>query len=164
MVKELYLYHGSDVCVCKPIIIPIERTHDFGNAFYLTSSMGQAAKWSQHVARRKLKSISYVSKFSINVQNLTWLLIKKFNKANKEWLDYIELNRFENFSDRYDIVIGPVADGRTVKIVDDYRSEVINSEEALNLLHPDRLKDQYAFKTSEAISYLTFINCQKIGG
>lgn len=91
-------------------------------------------------------------------------MIKKFNKANKEWLDYIELNRFENFSDRYDIVIGPVADGRTVKIVDDYRSEVINSEEALNLLHPDRLKDQYAFKTSEAISYLTFINCQKIGG
>ena len=91
-------------------------------------------------------------------------MIKKFNKANKKWLDYIELNRFENFSDRYDIVIGPVADGRTVKIVDDYRSEVINSEEALNLLRPDRLKDQYAFKTSEAISYLTFINCQKIGG
>jgi len=37
------LYHGSNVAVEKPELLPLARAVDFGRAFYLTTDFDQAA-------------------------------------------------------------------------------------------------------------------------
>lgn len=46
------LYHGSKVKVKLPSLQYSERKHDFGKAFYLTSSYNQAMKWAKYKVRK----------------------------------------------------------------------------------------------------------------
>ena len=43
----MILYHGSNVAVENPIIVKSNRTLDFGNEFYTTTSREQAYKWAK---------------------------------------------------------------------------------------------------------------------
>ncbi len=52
--------------------------------------------------------------------------------------------------------IGSVANDRTMPVLKLYFSGVYTEEEAIKRLLPQKLKDQYAFKTERAISVLTF--------
>jgi len=42
------LYYGSSVSVSNPDLSISNRTRDFGNGFYLTSSLEQAISWATH--------------------------------------------------------------------------------------------------------------------
>ena len=42
----MIVYHGSNMVVNVPKIIKANRTLDFGNGFYTTTSKEQAAKWA----------------------------------------------------------------------------------------------------------------------
>ena len=41
------LYHGSNVEVLTPELLPSVRALDFGRGFYLTSDFDQAARWAR---------------------------------------------------------------------------------------------------------------------
>ena len=66
------------------------------------------------------------------------------------------------FFDRYstamdwDIVSGPVADDRTASVIDLYLDGMYDEEETIKRLLPQKLKDQYTFKTEEALVLLNF--------
>ena len=47
----MILYHGSNVEVAEPRLLPAQRALDFGKGFYTATDYNQAAKWAQRTAR-----------------------------------------------------------------------------------------------------------------
>lgn len=81
----------------------------------------------------------------------------RFNIPNKLWLDYVAKNRrgkFENID--YDLVIGPVANDDTFPTILLYIDEYIDADNAIKQLLPQKLKDQYTFKTKDSLTLLKF--------
>ena len=56
----------------------------------------------------------------------------------------------------YDLVIGPVANDQAIRTVNNYLKGYFDENIAIQLLLPQKLKDQYAFKTEKALSMLEF--------
>lgn len=83
------------------------------------------------------------------------LKILEFISPNEEWLRYVSAHR-KNWQtdDKYDIVIGPVANDNTMPVINLYLKGSYSEEEAVKRLLPQNLKDQYAFKSEEAIKIL----------
>ena len=63
---------------------------------------------------------------------------------------------------KYDIVIGPVANDNTMPVLNNYMSGIIDEEIALILLKPQKLSDQYAFLTEKGLSLLKFLGGENI--
>ena len=53
-----------------------------------------------------------------------------------------------------DIIVGPVANDNTMPVINLYLSGAYDENEALKRLLTQKLKDQYTFKTKEAIKAL----------
>lgn len=158
------LYHGSNVSVEKPDLNISNRTRDFGNGFYLTSSLEQAISWAKHRAYQREKSGKpTLSIFELDDNKLDSLNIKKFETANREWLQYITMNRTHsnNVKDDYDIVIGPVANDSTTPVINLYLNGILSEEAAIENLKTYVLKDQFAIKTQKALDSLKYIRSEE---
>ena len=153
----MLLYHGSNVEVKKPKLLPRVRALDFGSGFYMTSDRQQAEKWAKLMARRRQSGIAAVSLFLLNDDNMKHLKVLQFELPNKEWLDYVAANRMDTeLSDDWDIVIAPVANDNTMPVLNMYFNGDYSKDEAVKRLLTQKLKDQYAIKTETAIAALEF--------
>ncbi len=149
------LYHGSNVAVREPRIIISDRKLDFGTGFYLTTSFEQAERWAKLTTARRKKGEETITVFRFDEAKLTELNILIFETANIDWLKYASNNRnSNNTADDYDIVIGPVANDRTAPVLAAYFAGLYDEEETIKRLLPQKLKDQYAFKTVNALNCL----------
>lgn len=111
---------------------------------------------------KKQEFLQYLSIYEIDEKQLKNLKIKKFEKAGLEWLLYVTHNRTKDYQIEkdYNIVIGPVANDNTAPVLNLYISGLINEETAIDNLKTYVLRDQYTFKTEEALSYLKFIGSE----
>ncbi len=149
------LYHGSNVSVESPAIIPSNRTLDFGCGFYLTSDYEQAEKWAKLTVLRKNCGEATVSVYDFTDADVC-LHTLCFSSPDSAWLRFVAANRTgKNVSDSYDIIIGPVANDNTMPVINLYLNGDYSEEEALKRLLPQKLKDQYTFKTEKALSFLS---------
>ena len=100
-----------------------------------------------------------VSVFDFDDTSVSDLKILHFSQAQKEWLEYVTMNRKNQVipNDDYDIVIGPVANDRTMPVISLYFAEIYNIEETIKRLMPQKLCDQYTFRTEKAIKKLNFL-------
>lgn len=153
----MILYHGSNVEVSEPKIIKSKRLLDFGTGFYLTTDYEQVKKWAVRTVNRREEGVPVISVFSIDENELAKLNILSFEKADKGWLRYISANRTNTSAeDSYDIVIGPVANDQAIRTINNFLKGYFSEDIAIQLLLPQNLKDQYAFKTDKALSVLKF--------
>ena len=153
----MILYHGSNVVVEEPRIIQPDRRLDFGSGFYLTSSKEQAQRWAELTTLRRGSGQELVSEFEIDGSVFSNLRVLKFDSASVEWLKYVNNNRnVPTFTDDFDVVIGPVANDRTMPVLRLYFAGAYTEEEAIRRLLPQKLKDQYAFRSNIAIEALRF--------
>ena len=153
----IYLYHGSNVVVRQPKLMPQARALDFGRAFYLTSDFEQAAKWSRTSVLRRGDGVATVSSFELDESRLPTLQVLRFDAPNVEWLRFVTRNRAEQIDDSgFDVVVGPVANDNTMPVLNLYFKGAYSEEEALKRLLPQRLRDQYAMKTEDALACLSF--------
>ncbi|MBQ2801110.1 MAG: DUF3990 domain-containing protein [Lachnospiraceae bacterium] len=151
----MVLYHGSNVTVEKPKIIKSKRLLDFGTGFYVTSDLEQAGKWAVRTANRREEGKPLISVYTL--ERIEDLKILEFSQPNKEWLRYISMNRTDKgANDTYDLVIGPVANDQTIRTINNYIKGYFAEDIAIQLLLPQNLKDQYAFKTEKALARLKF--------
>ena len=151
------LYHGSNMAVYEPQILISDRKLDFGTGFYLTSSLEQAERWAKLTAERRGIGVPTISVYEFDEAKLTELKILKFEKANKKWLDFVVANRDNTIDDQmWDMVIGPVANDRTMPVIRLFIAKVYTATEALRRLLPQKLHDQYTFKTQTALQFLKF--------
>lgn len=150
------LYHGSNLVVKEPKILSNVRALDFGAGFYLTSDFEQAKKWATLTTKRRNTGVATVTEYDFddNTQELATLY---FHAANGDWLEFISLNRKGKEPEgKYDLIIGPVANDNTMPVINLYLKGSYSKEEALKRLLPQKLKDQYTFKTVYSLSKLHF--------
>lgn len=154
----MILYHGSNVEVKEPKIIDSKRLLDFGTGFYLTSDFEQAKKWAVRTTNRREEGVPIISVFGVDENEFDKLELRVFEAANKEWLRYISMNRTDRSAvDSFDVVVGPVANDQAIRTVNNYLKGYFTEDIAIQLLLPQKLKDQYSFKTEKALSILKFI-------
>lgn len=158
---KIILFHGSNVEVKEPKLLPSKRLLDFGVGFYLTTDYEQAKKWAVRTTNRRENGKPTISVFLIEKSEMRKLKLLVFEKANKEWLQYVSANRTDKLiNDDYDIVTGPVANDQAIRTVNNYLKGYFNEDIAIQLLLPQKLKDQYAFKTENALNILEFKEVQ----
>lgn len=158
----MLLYHGSNMEVSNPQILESDRRLDFGKGFYLTSNFEQAKRWAELTVKRRGTGNTTVSVFEFDDTSVSDLKILHFTQAQKEWLQYVTMNRKNQTipNEDYDIVIGPVANDRTMPVISLYFSGIYDIEETIKRLMPQKLCDQYTFRTEKAIAKLEFLEAK----
>lgn len=156
----MILYHGSNVEVRHPHLLKIQRELDFGRGFYTTTDLEQARNWARRTARIRGNGAACVTVYEVQEEALSTLRVLRFSKPDRDWLDYVATNRKGTApSDTWDIVAGPVADDQTFQTVVLYLDGFLDAEATIRRLLPQKLKDQYTFKTEKAIAQL---HCKEV--
>lgn len=159
----MILYHGSNVIVDSPKLLKIQRALDFGKGFYTTSDFDQAKKWALRTTRIRGTGKSVVSCYEINEKELNNLKVLHFEKADVTWLDFVAANRKNGETKNdWDLIIGPVANDQTFPTIILYLDGFIDAESAVKQLLPQKLKDQFTFKTENALNLLKFIEAKNV--
>ncbi len=154
----MYLYHGSNMKVETPQLILSNRTLDFGSGFYTTSDESQATRWAKLQTKRRKKGEAVLSIYDFDEEQAAELALLRFEEADQKWLNFVTQNRKNLYNgDKFDIVIGPVANDTTMPVLSDYMAGNISEEVALILLKPQKLADQYAFLTWRGLQCLKYL-------
>lgn len=160
------LYHGSNTDI-KEINLEMCRPYkDFGRGFYLTVMEEQAEKMAKRVARiYGGYPVLNIYELDDSFMQMEDLCIKDFGKeTSEEWARFVRNNRdrkFADFSDpecnldnKYDIVIGPIANDDMALLFRQYENGMITFENLLSGMIYKETTNQYSFHTENAISLL----------
>ena len=159
----MLLYHGSNIVVREPKILKSQRYLDFGAGFYMTSDFEQARKWAVRTAARREEGVATISVFEIKDDYVDRVKVLTFARPDRDWLRYITAHRTGNPPvDDYDMVVGPVANDQAIRTVNNYLKGYFPEEVAIKLLLPQKLKDQYLFRTEKALSLLVFKEAKQL--
>lgn len=155
--NNMKLYHGSNVEVKNPQILKSDRKLDFGTGFYVTTSLEQAEKWADLTAKRREEGKPVITVYEYDETKEKDLSVLRFTAPDSSWLKFVTANRKnETVKDDYDLIIGPVANDRTMPVISLYFSGIYSEEETIKRLLPQKLKDQVVFKTQKALDLLSF--------
>ena len=157
------VYHGSNQVVGKPALVEQNRFLDFGYGFYTTANYDQAVGFAKKVVlRRGGKPI--VNEYEINATDLfASLKIKEFMDAGEEWLDFVSANRSGIYTgDRYDLIIGAVADDDVYRTFQLYTAGVLTKAETIERLKIKKLFNQYVFATEKSLGFLSFVKAEEV--
>jgi hypothetical protein len=159
----MLLYHGSNIVVREPKILKSQRYLDFGAGFYMTSDFEQARKWAVRTAARREEGVATISVFELSDDYVDRVKVRTFARPDRDWLRYITVHRTGNPpADDYDMVVGPVANDQAIRTVNNYLKGYFPEEVAIKLLLPQKLKDQYLFRTEKALSLLVFKEAKQL--
>ena len=175
------LYHGSSYDFDVIDLQQGRPYKDFGQGFYTTANISHAksmAEKNAQIRRSKLQRFSsenihiatWLYQYQFDAKKNTKLAIKKFAEANREWGQFITLNRRnKGASHNYDIVIGPTANDLTNPTIQFYMSGGVGEvgsdhaiDELIRLLEPYRLPSQYFFATERAIDCLKLVRKEQV--
>ncbi len=151
----MILYHGSNVAVPEPRLLAIQRELDFGKGFYTTTDYAQAARWGSKTALRLKQEKAYVTAYEVEDEAFRALDVLRFDKPDAAWLRFVSAcRRGDAAAESWDVICGPVANDQTMPVLSLYLAGRYDEEEAIKRLLPQKLKDQYTFKTERAIRLL----------
>ncbi|MCQ2249066.1 MAG: DUF3990 domain-containing protein [Treponema sp.] len=180
--EGMILYHGSYCIVEIPDLNRCAKYKDFGQGFYLTTSKEQAKNFAKiTAAKAKARGLipaseefGYVSFFRVNdVQELKTF---GFKTADKEWLHCIVAHRGnECFLEKqdemklFDVVSGKIANDDTNRTIAAYMDNLYGpmgkesvDDYCISLLLPEKLQDQFCFRTDKGVSKLQFLKSEKV--
>ena len=160
----MILYHGSYIAVPEVNLKKCNDGLDFGKGFYVTSSYAQARSFIVNSVRRNIRAGIIPPDFDVNDGQISVykfhlsneLLIHIFPDADLDWLHFVAANRNRTlFQELY--LAGYVTGLFGVpgsELADDF---------AIRSLLPNRLEDQFCFRTEKALNYLEFIRSDRYG-
>ena len=169
----MILYHGSNTEIEKIDLEKCRPFKDFGCGFYTTTLREQAVTMAKRTMRIYREGKPCITEFFFddvllklpegNIAELG-LNIKKFNEPNNEWAKFVINNRNQRFTDikslccnidnKYDIVIGPVANDDITALIDVYLSGILSDDALTRELSFRDLSVQFSFHTVRSIKYL----------
>lgn len=176
------LYHGSYCEVQFPDLKQCAKYKDFGQGFYLTTSKEQARSFAKMSTRKAISSgivtenLTYGTVSSFRFRFTEELLFKIFSTADADWLHCVVSHRrrkafsglFQE-SKCFDIVAGKIANDNTNATITAYMAGVFGEvgtpsadNICIHLLLPERLENQYCFRTEKALGCLTFTGSEQI--
>ena len=80
-----------------------------------------------------------------------------FSGATKEWLDFVVNNRRGKETQKYDLVMGPVANDQLYATIRLYEQGVIAADAAIEMLKTHKLFNQLSFHSKKVASLLKFV-------
>lgn len=160
------LYHGSNVVIDSINLAMCRPYKDFGRGFYLTDIEEQAVQMAKRVSRIYGGS-PVINGFEIqdDFREISDIQIKDFGvQTTEEWAKFVMNNRSRSFTNvannlcnkdnKYDIVIGPVADDNMALLFRQYENEIIDFETLLKGNVYKKTSSQYSFHTERGIRLL----------
>ena len=148
------LYHGSNTGINSINLAMCRPYKDFGIGFYLTDIREQAERMAVRVAK------IYGGSPVLNVFDIQ----DDGEQTTEEWARFVMNNRnhsFDNIEDilcnqdnKYDIVIGPVADDNMALLFRQYENEIIDFQTLLKGMVYKKTSSQYSFHTEKSIRLL----------
>lgn len=180
--EPIKLYHGSYCEVVEPDLKQCRPGKDFGVGFYLTTSREQAISFTRTAIIKALQDgriseasgAGFVSGFIFDAGKAT-LNVCEFANADQEWLHCVAAYRKSGGlgTDKWDdadLIIGKIANDKTNLVITAYLDGAYGEPGsksadaiAISLLEPEKLKDQYCFRTQKAIDLLEFAGSERIG-
>lgn len=155
--KELKIYHGSDILIKEPQIIQPTRALDFGQGFYTTINMNQAKSFAQKVRNRNGSSQTHISIYNLDIDSLKKQHSFYFDKPDNKWLDFVSANRNGTYNgEKYDIIYGPVANDTIFRTFIAYQNGILNAEETIERLKIRELFNQLVFTNEKSLNCLSF--------
>lgn len=160
---KMKIYHGSIEQVTAPEIRLSDRTLDYGNGFYATTSHAQAERWVRRRIRENKVDVGYVNIYEFDPQTMQTYNTISFSTPTEEWVDFVMANRMQKgFTHDYDIVYGPVANDHVYTAFALYEGNIISKQALIAELRTYTLVDQYLFHTERALSSLRFIKAEEV--
>ncbi len=157
------VYHGSTVTVKNPNLTKGRETTDFGKGFYTTTDFKQAEKWANLKRVREGRAKAIVSTYEIPDDTLNRdYHILRFSGATKEWLDFVVANRRRQNTEKYDLIMGPVANDQLYATIRLYEQGVITANAAIEMLKTHKLFDQLSFHVPKTIALLKFVEAKEV--
>lgn len=155
----MIFYHGSNMAVSEPKLVPQNRFLDFGYGFYTTTNKEQAISFADKVTKRRRTGVRTVSIYELDAAAaFAECSVLRFESADEAWLDFVSENRSGNYDgDAYDFIFGPVANDDVYTTFLLYSSGVLTKEQTLEALKIKKLYNQLVLATEKALGYLKFI-------
>lgn len=155
------VYHSSTVVVNTPVTSHSRLYLDFGPGFYLTTLHEQAVKYAERFIRRGKNAILNIYELNDNLSS-NWE-VKRFEKYDETWLDYVTECRSGSIPDSSDIIIGGIANDKVFRTLDLYFAGYITKEEALHRLKYEKTNNQICIRTQAVLdNELTFLESQQL--
>jgi len=169
----LTLYHGTIHNIFEVDVQKDKPYKDFGRGFYLCESFERAKNIAVRnraietervqVTHNATEQGVFVYEYEVSKQAMEQRKIKPFTSADREWLQFVLLNRMnKDTQHNYDIVIGPTANDNTrasIRAIFNASNGAVLSKAAqellIEMLEPYNLPIQYFFDTAEAAVLLT---------
>lgn len=155
----MILYHGSNMVIKQPKLIPQNHFLDFGRGFYTTENKSQAISFADKVYRRQKEGTPIVSVYEFN-DKVAFAVLDHlhFDSPNEVWLDFVFAHRSGIYQGKqYELTYGPVANDDVFTTFTLYAGGELTKEETINRLKVKKLYNQLVFSSERAISYLKFI-------
>lgn len=164
------LYHGSNQTFCVPELAKCRPFKDFGQGFYLTEEEAQAAKMAHRTVSRYHGSESLMAfDFDWYAVIAAGLKVRRFDAPNEEWAMFVMANRRpsrvaddHNRDNRYDLVVGPVANDDLALLFRQFERNLITVESLVREMQFKRLTIQYSFHTQRALDFLKFVEARDV--
>lgn len=179
---DMLLYHGSYCEVKMPDLERCARHKDFGQGFYMTTSRAQAESFARISARKAASNgiidgdwrYGMVSAFRLRTTE--GLLAQIYPAADAEWLHCVVGHRKgRTFPDivrklkKYDVIAGKIANDNTNATITAYMAGVFGEvgtkaadDICISLLLPERLQNQFCFRTDSALRSLAFVESEQV--
>ena len=173
---------GASFVIVKSYLDIKSMTNDFGQGFYLTTNREQAKSFALLSTSKAIADglMPYDQKFGIvssfKFHPTDTIKIKIFPDADKQWLHCVVghrrntlFQRFINDMVSFDIIGGKIANDDTNATILAYMAGTfgeIGSPRAddicISLLLPERLKDQYCFRSEKSLKCLEWIKSERV--
>ncbi|MBR2288948.1 MAG: DUF3990 domain-containing protein [Clostridia bacterium] len=149
----MIVYHGSSMVVDHPDVTHSYRPLDFGKGFYVTTVKTQAERWARRKALLVGSQSPVLNIYQMNL-NTEDFCVKTFDDMS-DWIDFVCRCRdgHDDFQ-KYDVIIGKVANDKVFRVVDMYRMGIWDKQRALNEIRAYENYDQIAFITQKSIDRL----------
>lgn len=154
------LYHASAEIVANPDIFHSRSKLDFGKGFYLTALRSQAEKYAGRFLFRRKEA--FINLYELD-DDMPEVRVKRFERYDEEWLDFVSNCRKGIIDDSFDIIEGGVANDKVFNTVDLYFSGAMSREDALGRLafvHPNH--QLYITRQGVITNHLHFAGVEKI--
>lgn len=145
------VYHGSTEIIKNPDVLHSYRHLDFGKGFYVTTNKNQAENWAKRKSVILGKEKAIVNFYEMD-ENFGELKCKNFGEDLSEWIDFVCHCRDGGTDyEKYDVIIGKVANDKVFRVVDMYHDGLWDKERAINEIRAYPNYEQIAFITQKAV-------------
>ncbi|MEG2918429.1 MAG: DUF3990 domain-containing protein [Clostridium sp.] len=164
----MILYHGSNMKIDKIDLSKCRPFKDFGQGFYCTGIKNQAELMAKRVSRI-YGGTPEITTFEFNeeIYNLDNINVRRFENPTEEWALFVLNNRDRKYLDisnhkcnldnKYDMVVGPVADDDLALLFRTFTRGLIDIDTLVKEMKYKKFSNQYSFHTEKALHFLKVV-------